>query len=281
MIVDQQRRKIGNEIRLVLKTCSPATIDIIQRQVQPPIGKKDLRQALGILRRNNEVNMLVGDHQTFYYQLSQALPARRKVAGHLNCHPDELIQPLLRRQDWFHNQWCQVWASMIQKQFPTVKIVREHDIGANGMAREILLVSERDIDVLPDFLVMFPPTEGFESINLAFEIERTRKSNARILKKFRKYLHETKIDGLIYVCDSGRLSETIRTLYQEKLIAGATRVKHYGENFFLFSDSLSAGPMPLERLFNASALQVSFSNWCHQLLSTKRTIRRDAQFKDA
>jgi hypothetical protein len=279
MIATPVRRKCADEIRRALKDCSPTTIDMLHQLIKPQIPKKNLRQALGILRRKGEVDMLVGSHQTFYYQFSQALPVRKKLAKDLNCDPNDLIQPLLRRQDWFHNQWCQLWSGIIKQAFPDVQIIREHDIGSNEIAREVLLVNERDIDLLPDFLVMFPQTEKSEAVSIAFEIERTRKSDKRILRKFRKYLNETKIDGLIYICDSGRLSETIRMLYQEKLLANAYRVKHYGDHFFLFSDSMSAGSQPLNRFFNAKAEAVSLDHWCNRLLATKRNLRRDAQFK--
>jgi hypothetical protein len=178
-----------------------------------------------------------------------------------------------------HNQWCEYWALLIKRQFPQAEIVREHTINSHEIAKRILQLQQRDFDLMPDFLLIFPKTETNEATHIAFEIERTRKSDERILRKFKKYLNGTKTDGLIYICDSGRLSETIRLLYQTKLLASSHRVKHYGDHFFLFSDSLDGGGPSLPRLFNSNATTVSFHNWCGYLLSTKWTKRRDENFK--
>jgi hypothetical protein len=89
----------------------------------------------------------------------------------------------------------------------------------------------------------------------------------------------THIDGLIYICDTGRLSETIRLLYTSRLVAHSQRQKRFGENFFLFSDSLDGGGPQLPRLFNASGKLTSFEKWCGYLKSTKWTKRRDEDLK--
>ena len=278
MVILPSRRQLGREIKESLMACSPSTIEMLHQLVQPIVSKKRLRKALGILRRDGIVDMLLGGHQTFYYQLSQSLPVREKLSREMNCHADDFIQPLLRRQDWFHNQWSQAWEQIIKRSFPKAEIVREHNIGASDIAKEVLLAEGNDLDLLPDFLVMFPKTESTQAVSLAFEIERTRKSEKRLVRKFTKYLNETRIDGLVYICDSSRLSETIRILYQTKLLANSPRLKHYGNHFLLLSDTLSAGAEPLERFFNSNGEKVSFQNWCRQLLNTKPTLRRDAQF---
>lgn len=272
------RRRLGLEIKEYLMACSPATIQMLHQLLQPTVSKKQLRKALGILRRDGTVDMLLGGHQTFYYQLSQSLPVREKLAREMNGHADDFIQPLLRRQDWFHNQWSQAWEQIIKRSFPEAAIVREHNIGSSDIAKGVLLAEGNDLDLLPDFLVMFPKSESTHTVSIAFEIERTRKSEKRLVRKFKKYLNETRIDGLIYICDSSRLSETIRILYQTKLMANSPRVKHYGNHFLLLSDTMSAGAEPLKRFFNAKGEKVSFENWCRQLMNTKPTLRRDTQF---
>lgn len=272
------RRPCGKEILRALKDCSPATIDMLQQLIQPQIPKKNLRQALGILRHKGQVDMLIGGHQTFYYQLSQALPVRRQLADSLDCKPQDLEKSLLRRQDWFHNQYSQMWAGIIKTLFPQAQVVMEHDIGSNEIASDLLLTDKRDLDLLPDFLAILPKTETTDGVALAFEIERTRKSNSRIIRKLKKYLYETKVDGLIYICDSSRLSETIRTLYAEKLGTPSLRVSQYLDNFFLFSDAMSGGSQSLERFFNAKGEPTTLKSWCGQLLANERISRRDSYF---
>ncbi len=247
---------------------------MLHQIIEPPILKKDIRQAIRLMRMKDEVDMLVFDSNTFYYQLSSG----RKVSGSM---PRSELPPLLRRGNWFHNRWCEYWISKFRKAFPDCEIIRDDSLGSHGIAKEALLSKGDLSDVLPDFLVIFPERAPHRRITVAFEIERTRKSNLRIHEKLKKYLDETRIDGLVYVCDNARLAETIRMLYVEKLQARSQRTKHYGSNFFLFSDSMSAGPDPLSRLYNANAQKVSLENWCHTLRTTKPENRNDSKFKDA
>lgn len=276
---EQSYRKRGSELLKLLADHGPVSIQMLHKMTLPPMPKKNLRQSLGILKKKNLIDTLSVDPQTVYYQISQALPNRKATAEILESHHDSLVQPLLRRQDWFHNQWCEYWALSIKRLFPEAQIVREHTIDSHDLAKRLLQVQGQDFELMPDLLLIFPRNGKNESMSVAFEIERTRKSNERIMRKFKKYMNGTLIDGLIYICDTGRLSETIRELYQNKLLANSQRVRHYGDHFFLFSDTLGGGGTMLDRLYNAKAEQVSFADWCHQLLTTKRTLRRDAQFK--
>ncbi|MBK9322391.1 MAG: hypothetical protein IPM97_05465 [Bdellovibrionaceae bacterium] len=271
--------KRGKEVLRLVRNHGPISIDMLQKMTQPEMSKKNLRKSLQVLRTKHLIDSLNANYQTTYYQISQSLPSRLASAQILGLTTEEIVRPLLRRQDWFHNQWCEYWALSIKRQFPEAEIVREHSIGSHAVAQRVLQLQQRDFDLMPDFLLIFPKTETSEATYIAFEIERTRKSDKRILRKFRKYLNGTKIDGLIYICDSGRLSETIRLLYQTKLQEQSHRVKHYGDHFFLFADSLEGGGPTLARLFNAKTQQVSFNNWCGYLLSTKWTKRRDENFK--
>lgn len=272
------KRNCGIEILAALSKGSFFDIDTLQKMIEPTIQKKNLRQALGILRKKGLVDMLVGDHRTFFYQLSQSDRVRNEVASKIGVHSSELVMPLFRRQDRYHNQWCDYWAARLKDAFPDVEIVREHTIGGHQLAKELLLANDSNDDLLPDVLVVFPKTDTTERVAIAFEIERTRKSDKRILRKFKKYLNETRIDGLVYVCDSGRLSETIRTLYETKLLAKAHRVAHYKEHFFLLSSALSASPDPMATFQNVNRKPVSLVDWCNTLRSTKLRFRRETQF---
>ncbi|RYZ92963.1 MAG: SDR family oxidoreductase [Proteobacteria bacterium] len=84
-----RKRRVGKEIKETLKACSPATMEMLHLMIQPEVTKKRIRKALSILRSNGSVDMLIGGHQTFFYQLSQSLPMREKLARELNCHSEE------------------------------------------------------------------------------------------------------------------------------------------------------------------------------------------------
>ena len=275
------KRQVAQEVLSLLKDHSPLTLEMLHRMTAPPIQKKNLRQAIGIMRRKGLVDMVVGDHQTFFYQLHQALPVRSEVAAKLGCDEEKIARPLLRRRDWIHNEWCEFWSLIVKRAFPDVEIIREHDIDSHGIAKNILQQNGKALDLMPDFLMIFPKTATHEKVSVAFEIERTRKSDARIQNKLKTYIYETHVDGLIYVCDSGRLSETIRQLYQKNTLAKAHKKRGCADNFFLFSDSMSAGASPLASFYNANGQPTSLINWFGKLRTTKQTLRRDVQFLDA
>lgn len=279
MIQTSKQPKRGKEVLQVIKDHGPLSLDILNRMIEPTMSKKNLRKSLQVLRRKNLIETAQSTSHSTFYMISQCLASRSKSAEILNCDPEMIKQPLLRKQDWFHNQWCEYWILNMTKLFPEVQIIRENTIGSHQIAMNVLQIQNRDFDLRPDFLLIFPKTEFKNSTYIAFEIERTRKSEKRLLRKFKKYMDGTHIDGLIYICDSGRLSETIRLLYQSKLVENSQRLKRFGENFFLFSDSLDGGGPGLSRLFNNCGKPILFENWCGYLSTTKWTERRDEVFK--
>jgi len=273
-----RRPKRGKEILKLVRDHAPITLDMIHRMLSGSMLKRNIRKALRVLRDKKLIEAVHADAHRTYYQISQSLQSRVVSSEILDCGKEEMEQKLLRRQDWFHNQWCEYWALSIKRQFPETEIIRESTIGGSELAKNVLQVSAEEFDLLPDLLIRFPSPDGNPSTFVAFEIERTRKSNRRILRKLKRYLNETKIDGLVYICDNGRLSETIRDLYRTRSVDRSNRTNHYAMNFFLFSDVLDGGGPDLVRLINANAEQVSFQNWCKHLRSTKWTKRRDDNF---
>lgn len=276
-----RKRRVANEVLTLLRDHSPLTLEMLHLMTAPPIQKKNLRQAIGIMKRKGIVDMVMGSPSTFYYQLNNAETVRDEVAQRLRDDKTKAARPLLNRRNWIHNQWCEFWALTIKRAFPDVEIIREHEIESHALARSILQQQGKPLDLLPDFLMIFPKTATNERVSIAFEIERTRKSDERILQKLKTYIYETHIDGLIYVCDSGRLSETIRLLYRKKALEKAHKKRGYTENFFLFSDSMSAGDSPLSSFYNANGQPASLINWCHTLRAKTTEFRKDNQFFDA
>jgi hypothetical protein len=276
MIAPNRHRNRGKEILGLLRRHGPLSADVLLRMTTPPMKKKKLLRSLSILHgRGLTESRRIGSAQTFY-SISQALSSRDQVAVVLECQADDLLQPLLRRQDWIHNQWSEFWIHLLSHHFPEAEVVREQVIMKHEMAKRVLLASDTECDLLPDFLLIFPKDNLKRSVAVAFEIERTRKSNARIVRKLRKYANKTQVDGLVYICDSGRLSETIRGLYLESQASQAFRIKHYAENFFIFSDAINTNESPLERIFDATGKPISMVEWCMKLRSTKPTLRRNS-----
>lgn len=279
MTITMKQPKRSKDILKIISEHGPLTIDLLQKMVEPQMSKRNLRKSIQVLKRKNLVESVFSTNQMTYYFPNQSLPSRSTTARLLNCNPEKIQQPVLRRQDLFHNQWCEYWILNLTRALPDAEIIREDSIAGHELAKRVLQLSGADIDAHPDFLLSLPKTNSSGKCFLAFEIERTRKSEDRLTRKLRKYMDKTMLDGMIYICDSGGLSETLRLLYQNKLVGNSQRQRRFGENFFLLSDSLDGGGPQLQRLFNACGKPTSFESWCGYLASTDWPKRRDEDFR--
>ncbi len=268
----------GKDILSLLLNHGPLSFSAITKMLIPQMKKKKLKKCLLKLKRQGYISTrLVGDTKTFY-QLSQRQSNRIKTAKFLNCLPSNLVQPTFRHQYWIHTECCEFWIFHLSQAFPEAEIIREVDFYDSSVAQRIMLIDKKDFELRPDFLLIFPKTDNTERVSVAVEIERIRKSNRRLIDKLNKYTNKTIIDGLIYICESENLSETIRLLYKNKIVDKSYRVKHYSENFFLFSDAINTHDNPLERLYNSEQNPVNIVPWINYLKSTKRNFRRDHNF---
>lgn len=275
MTIPNRHRSRGKEVLGLLRQHGPLSIDILQRMTDPPMKKKRLRESLGILQRKGFVMRRSVSQIKTFYQLSQDLKDRESAALVLGCAPDDLFQPLLSRRDWIHNECCEYWIHIITKSLPDATVIRASEFNDSEEAQRIMMLGQKDYELLPDFLLLLKGDSTSEKAAIAMEIERTRKSNSRLVAKLKKYAGKTFVDGLVYVCDSNRLSETIRLLYQEQIAQSAPRIRHYSNNFFLISDAIESTQNPLFRLFTAQRECVCFVSWSQYLQSTKRTLRRN------
>lgn len=275
-----QQPKRNPQILRTIADHGPLDIAMIQRMVRPEMPKKNIRKSLAILREKNLIEQVVTGPQSVFYMISQALVSRRESAEILECHHDDLMQPLLRRAEWQHNQWCNYWINAMGNYFPEAEFIREWEISSHQPSLDVLLQKAEDMALRPDFLMFLPKTEATgHKTCIAFEIERTRKSDQRLIRKFKKYMNGTRLDGLIYLCDSGRLSEAIRLLYQAKLRPNSPHRGRFGDNFFLFSDTLDGGGPTLPRLLNAAGKPAHLKIWADYLTKTIWLKRRDEFFQ--
>jgi hypothetical protein len=86
------------------------------------------------------------------------------------------------------------------------------------------------------------------------------------------------IDGLIYICDTDDCQKLLDCFMQNKLVARSQRQKRFGENFFVFSDSLDGGgPHAFATYLMPCGKPTTFEKWCGYLTSTNWTKRRDEE----
>lgn len=275
--------KRGNEVLLHLKNHGPLSTPIIQRMMNPTMWRNSVKKSLDILRQDGLIRrwyILGGQSGLAFYEIAQSPEAREAVAKRLDSHPDELIKPFYRRQDLIHHQWCEYWIYLFKQRYPEAEIIRESEIDDNEFAKERLIVIDDKREVYPDFLLVLTSEHGSRKTVVAVEIERTRKSNKRIIRKLKKYSTETTIDGLLYVCEGGRLSTTIGQLWQGLKDNEILHIAYYRDHFLLLSDAIGDLTYPFDEFLGLNRNVVKIDDWIGVLRTTKREFARSVKFKN-
>lgn len=269
----------NKDVLTVLRSHGSLSFSAIEKILFPPMKKKSLRKTIHLLKKRKAIASRTSNGGKVFYQISQNLTGRTAAAKILKCEPSQLFQPVLSDREWIHTELTEYWIALLQRQFPEAAVIRERDFYDNEVAQRVMLIKKDEFELKPDFLLLFRKSDTLERVSIAVEIERSRKSGRRLAAKVKKYADKTFLDGLIYACDSDRISETIRLIYRNKILDRAHRIKHYADNFILLSDAINTHIEPLSQLYNSNEKPVSIVDWVNYLRVTKRNFRRDSEFK--
>lgn len=270
----------SKDILSLFKKHGPLSFSALHKILEPPMKKSSLRKSLQLLKKKGAVSTRMSNGGKVFYEISQKVKGREVAAKILDCQPNELFQAICHDRDWVHTELTEYWIALFQNQFPEAIAIRESDFYTNDVAQKIMLIKKDEFELRPDFLLLFPKTAESERVSVAVEIERSRKSTRRLAAKVKKYADQTFVDGLIYVCDSNRISETIRLIYRNKILDRAHRIKHYADHFLLFSSAINTYVHPMEHIFDSAERRISVDKWMEYLRSTKRNSRRDSEFRN-
>ena len=247
----------------------------------PPIEQRRLYE---VIKRLLSGGLIVKRHykslgkDAQYYQLTQQPEQLEKVAKVLGVNFGELRQPHFSRIEMFHSETCAVWKELLKHLFPEARILREHEFYGDEQVSKLLLARGEDNETRPDLLIIAKSKVAYGSVTVAVEIEKNPKSRVRLLRKLIKYATQSRLDGIIYVCEDTSLSDRLLNIYNSRVLDGALRIKHYGNNFFLFTDGTINLERTEPRMFNAALEPVSLINWITKLLNIEARSRRDAKF---
>lgn len=267
------------EILGILKANGPVSFKTLMKLVDPPMKEKKLRMALSrllkkdVIQKRNE--RVFGGHGTFY-QISQGRRDRENAAEILGCPSKYLEQPEFRYRELLHNDACALWMNAIFHLLPDIQIIRDFEFDTNALARKVMSLDIEDIDLKPDLLLVLRCDDSQSRIvSIAVEIEKTRKSDSRIIRKLYKYANRSHVDGVIYVCESRRIKDVLQHIFVTSVSHKARRIEHYPQNFFLFSESVDNPKTDKLLLWNSEEKLISFLDWTHYLVSNSFNSRRD------
>ena len=268
----------SREVMRLLSLYGPLHLSTIQHLIQPDIQREKLREVLLRLLRKDFISKRVeklGAQGAIYYQITSCEITLKLVAKFMNASIDELRQPYFRRAELLHSQFCAIWADKLKRLYPNALIVPDYKMAQNNEAKKLLQLSFQEKDIYPDLLLVFPKKDIKPSVGIAVEIERTRKSSKRLLKKISKYTNRTLIDGVLYVCEKENISSIIMGIYKSKVMPKSYRIQHYEKNFFMFSYSICIDKIPNDEMFNGDSKSVLFPNWIKYLREVSHYERED------
>ena len=274
----------ARQILELLKLHGPLSFRALNTMIEPPMKKPRLVDSLARLRKKGFIkrrNINVFGNQSCFHQLEQDEDSIKEISNYLKCSSVELYQPFFRYRELLHTEACALWAHALQKMFPEVQIMRDFDFEKDIRASKIMLNCAQDLDVRPDLILIFKKDDHSGEVAIAVEVEKTRKSAKRITQKLKKYSNGTRVDGLIYLCDSHQISGAIQGAYRGQVMQRSKRIGHYAENFLLLGDSKGVHMGSVEKMFNSELKPVHLKKWINMIRSTTRNTRRDKKFDES
>lgn len=270
------------EIMELLKENGPLSFRGMSKLVNPPMTEHKLRMALirlnkkSLVRKRNE--KVFGGHGTFY-QIPQDREDRKLASEILGCSAQALEQPEFRYRELVHSETCALWMNSVRQLFPEAMYIRDFQFSKSDLAKKIMSHDLQDMDLKPDLLMILPSENKNRPVSIALEIEKSRKSDKRLIRKLYKYANRSYIDGVIYVCEGKRIKEALQHVFKNNILHKARRIEHYPQNFFLFSDNVDNFENQIH-LYNSEQKLVSFVDWTHYLQGHSFNQRRDQLIDD-
>lgn len=271
----------GPQILKVLAEHGPLSTRGLLEILAPQTNATRLREVLQRLQRKKFVLKMFDKHfggTGVFYKITQSDEYWPEIAKIVDCNPKLLFQPQFRKAELIHSERCAVWVEKLKQLLPDAQMIRDYMISSSESAKACLQSYGDDKELLPDILAILPSHAGNKPVNIAFEIERTIKSGRRITHKLKKYCNESKLDGVIYICEDTAIAKRVRTIYRNHILKDALTINNYGDNFILFQDSVDASDLAHAKTYNSALMPVNLYSWFQQLLRYVPDKRYDSTF---
>jgi hypothetical protein len=271
-----RRKQILSTLRENGSLCTKS----LRSLVVPPLPR---RNANDVMKRLREQGLVVQRFDSLpanaghYYQISQSEEALKKIAKILELDPAELNIPKIRDQELAHNDSCAIWTQYLKRILPKAILLREHEFTPELLSHILLITYDDPYEFRPDIMLELPfKVDEKKRVNIAIEVERSRKTDKRLLRKLKKYAMETRVDGVIYICSKPSILDAVKQIYKGRVLENSVRIKHYGNNFLMFVSGIERGQADNVKLLNADLKTVNLRDWLHFLQSTQYAERAEA-----
>lgn len=272
----------GPQILGLLYEHGPLTNWGIRELIKPDMDARRVRDAMarllerGLVLRRFEA---LPKNMSYFYQISAREEHRKEIAELIGVEESKLKDLRVRDQELYHSMDCAVWVESLKRMFPEGKVIRDFRLHSNPRWKEILLMDFDDFELKPDILLHLPKTAESPEVNIAFEIERSRKSPKRIERKLRKFAMATRIDGLIYATNDEGIQDLVRKIWLTKNSSDRLRIGHYDQNFLMFASNKPYWMNHDLFMFTAAQSARALGPWMSVLRKYERNDRRDKYFE--
>jgi hypothetical protein len=213
-----------------------------------------------------------------YYQLSLRKEIREHIAFIIGTGTiDEIREPMIRDQELTHSEQCAIWATRFQQAFPDSRVIREYLFSSDDTVLGTLSSKPFELQLRPDLLLMITENNQGQQVDIAIEVERSRKTNERLFQKLEKLVVHSQLSGVLYICSEDSIAEAVRRNYQRKAVRKNMRTNHYGANFLLFTDGKTHTKNGELLVLTSELKPIPFSAWIRYLRTTDYDYRRNDQ----
>lgn len=274
----------GSRRRQILQTLNengPLSVRVLEQVMRPRTSMRNIQKVVrrlrsqGLLTVHFESVHYAGNN---FYRMSHDLEARAKIGRWLGVHPEELRQPKFFSKELLHTTKCALWVAYLKDLFPEATVQRDIQLIKQRTYGDAERAEEADRDHFPDIILSFPGATESDEVSIAFEIERTRKSNRKLTTKIRKLIECSVLDGVIYVCESGGVKDAISALLVKRKLLSSPRIRHYGSAFILFTDNSNVSTARPPRLVNVEGKSIPLTAWITAMKDVSADYRRNSHF---
>ncbi len=261
----------GPAILNLLWQHGPLTHEALLYMLEPPIKKRRLQMATERLMRNGLIHKRYSSlHKNMgqVIELNQTQVARVVLADKLRTSPEQLILDHFRSQELLHSIECAIWTEFLKRLLPEAEVVRDFQYGKLKWIESVLRLKAEEADAIPDILVRHPSKYSKGSTYIAVEIERSRKTDDRLIRKLRRITHPSRVDGILYVCENNFVESAVRRIYLNEALPRARFIRHYGNHYLVFARVNPERELKDVGVFNAEQNHLSLKNWVNFLVHT-------------
>lgn len=278
------RQRAGSRRRQILQALNengPLSVSTLAAVVRPRMELKSMRKAVrrlrdkGVLSVHFESMPYSGGH---FYRISHDRAAREQIGKWLGISGEELRQPKFFSRELQHTTKCALWAAALRDQYPEAELVRDVEVIRRKIFMRHRFLQDLDRDSVPDIVLNFRGEMVRDTVSVGVEIERTRKSDKRLVSKLSKLVNQSVLDGVIYVCEAGGIRDAIAAVLDREKILRSPRIGHYGLAFVMFSDSAAISDVCSCILYNIEGKSVLLSDWLSALREISADFRRGTHF---